>query len=86
MKPFSRNAKIFPTYSNGFAYQNGTALIGQLNPAKRFYIFTNLTSLHDLAKYPDWGRVYKSYIRKMIVNRVYQQKLHFFVSFDLTPS
>ena len=48
--PFSRNTKIFPTCFNGFAYQNGTALIGQLYPAKWFYIFTDLISLHDLAK------------------------------------
>ena len=30
--------------------------------------------------------IYRYYIGKMIVNRTYKQKLHFFMSFHLTPS
>ena len=50
LKPFLRNARIIPTYPDGVACQNGIALIGQLKAAKRFYIFTDLTCIHDLTK------------------------------------
>ena len=56
---------------NGFACQNGTSLIGQINAAKQFYIFTDLTCIHDLAKYLVWGGIYEYYIRKMMVNGTY---------------
>ena len=71
MKPFRRNARIIPTYPNGFACQNGTALIGQLNAAKQFCIFTDLTCIHDLAKGLVLGGIYEYYIRKMTLNRAY---------------
>ena len=71
LKPFSRNARIIPTDPNGFACQNGTALIGQLNSAKRFYIFTDLTCIHALAKCLVWGRIYEYYLGKMIVDGAY---------------
>ena len=71
MKPFLRNARAIPTYPNGFACQNGTALIGQLNAAKQFHIFTDLTCIQNLAKSLVWGGIYEYYIRKMIVNRAY---------------
>ena len=71
LKPFVRIARIIPAYPNGFTCQNGTVLIRQLNAAKQFYIFTALTCIYDLAKGLVWGRVYKYYIRKMIVDRAY---------------
>ena len=71
LKAFSRNFKIFPTYSNGFACQNGTALIGQLNSAKQFYIFTELTCIQVLAKCLVLGRIYEYYIGKMMVDGAY---------------
>ena len=71
MKPFSRNARIIPTAPNGFACHDGIALIGQLNAAKQFYIFTDFTCIHDLAKCLVWGGIYEYYIRKMILNRAY---------------
>ena len=71
LKPFVRIARIIPAYSNGFTCQNGTVLIRQLNAAKRFYIFTALTWIYDLAKCLVWGRVYEYCIRKMIVNSAY---------------
>ena len=71
MKPFLRNARIIPKYPNGFARQDGTALIRQSNAAKQFYIFTDLTCIHDLAKGLVLGGIHEYYIRKMILNRAY---------------
>ena len=75
---------LIPTEPNGFACQNGTALIWQLNSAKQFHIFTDLTCIHALAKCSVLDWIYEYYIRKMMVNGAYYQKLHLFVSFDLT--
>ena len=61
------NARIIPTKPNGFACQSGTAMIGQLNSAKHFYIFTDLTCIHALAICLVLGRIYEYYIRKMMV-------------------